>query len=377
MKHQSALLAAFGVLALSCAPSTADLPVSHSALRFYGTGVGPPGQQDRVRIRIDDDAPSPTPDASAPCDLGSGSFTVEFWVRGELSDNATANDGGDNEFFDFRWIEGNIIIDRDIYGGSSRDWGISIAGGSIRFGTGAADVSPQDVEHTIEGGTNVLDGDWHHVAVVRDQASGAKSIYVDGVLDFASPLGRSRDDISYPDQGVAAQQTPWGPFIVIAAEKHDAGAAYPSFSGFVDEVRLWRRALTPMEIANWHRRVIVAGSAVSAGLVGAYRFEEGAGTVIGDSSSAGSPAGELIAGVPGNGQWTLRVDDPATVAPVTRCAGDADGDLSVSFSDVASILSSFGAAVPGGAGAGDADASGAVDFGDIAASLASFGMRCP
>ena len=42
---------------------------SQYGLRFYGTGVN---QQDRVRIVIDDNAPGPN--ASAPCDVGAGSF---------------------------------------------------------------------------------------------------------------------------------------------------------------------------------------------------------------------------------------------------------------------------------------------------------------
>ncbi len=46
---------------------------SEAAIRFFGTGTN---QQDRVRIAIDDNAPGP--DASAVCDLGAGSFTIEF-----------------------------------------------------------------------------------------------------------------------------------------------------------------------------------------------------------------------------------------------------------------------------------------------------------
>lgn len=125
------------------APSLHAQGSSH-ALRFFGTGNN---QQDRVRIPIDDDLAGP--DVSSPCDVGAGSFTIEFWVRGQLADNPTTNWGGDVEQANVDWILGNIVVDRDIWGPSSRDFGISIAGGFVRFGTGHADVAAQDGDHTL------------------------------------------------------------------------------------------------------------------------------------------------------------------------------------------------------------------------------------
>lgn len=360
-------------LALS-APAMAQ--VSNSALRFFGTGVGPPGQQDRVRIPIDDNAPGP--DASAPCDLGAGSFTIDFWIRGNLADNNTPSSGGDTECFCFNWIEGNIVVDRDIFGASSRDWGISLAGGFVRFGTGRADVNPLDSEHTLEGNSQVLDGSWHHIAVVRHASTGVKSIFVDGLLDIASPPNRSRDDISYPDDGDPSPATPWGPYIVLAAEKHDAGAEYPSFNGFMDEVRFWNRALSQSEILDRYDRV---APAETPGLVGSYRFEETAGTSIADSSGSGSPSGQLIAGVPGNGEWVTRAQNPLNVAPVSgsstpACPGDADGDAAVGLPDIAEIINAWGQPiVPPGVGP-DLDSDGQVGLGDLGVIINNWGRVC-
>jgi glucose/arabinose dehydrogenase len=308
-------LALIGVAALG-APLDALSSASGHALRFYGTGAG---QQDRVRIPIDDDAPGA--DASSPCDVGGGSFTIDLWMRGRAADNPSAGGGGDREWSDFRWIDGNIILDRDIWGGSEAKYGISIAGGRVRFGTGrGADGS--DSQNTIEGSIDVLDDAWHHVAVVRDASTGRKRIYVDGLLDFESSAGASRADLSYPDAGVPGQLTPWGPFIVLAAEKHDAGPEYPSFDGFIDELRIWSVALSAERILAVHDRVLPSGE---PGLVGYYRFEEGSGTAVADSSGAGSPAGELIAGVPGNGEWAAAAAGEANVAPVSS------GPLPVGF----------------------------------------------
>ncbi len=358
------------------APAVAQ---SSSSLRFFGTGVG---QQDRVRIRIDDNAPGP--DQSSVLDLGAASFSIDFWIRGRLVDNATANAGGDQEFFDYRWIDGNIVIDRDIWGASDRDWGVSLAGGFVRFGTGRDTINGQDSEHTLEGDSPVLDGTWRHVAVVRDAATGAKSIYVGGVLDIASPPGRSTDDISYPNAGDPSPVTGWGPFIVIGAEKHDAGVAYPSFNGFVDELRFWSIALTPAQIADYACSAI---DPATPGLVGYYRFEEGAGQVVA-SVTPGAPTGELIAGAVGNGQWMLASADPANVAPIPcdECVADVDDgsgtgtpDNSVDISDLLYFLALFDAGdlaadLDDGSSTGTPD--GGVDISDLLYYLARFDAGC-
>lgn len=288
--------------------STAFAQASEFAVRFHGTGQN---QQDRIRIPIDDDAPGP--DASAPCDVGAGSFTIELWLRGRLEDNgASGNGGGDVETADERWIDGNIFFDRDIWGPSDRDFGASLAGGHVRFGTGAGD-SGDDLANTIEGSVQVLDDAWHHVALVRDAATGIKSIWVDGVLDFQSSAGASDADLSYPDDGVPGSVTQWGPYIVLGAEKHDAGPSYPSFDGFMDQVRVWAVARTAAEIAaTWNREVLPG----DVGLVADWRLERGAGTEVFDLSSAASPAGELIADQPGNGEWVSRLDSASNVAPI-------------------------------------------------------------
>lgn len=323
--------------ALLAAPLSAQL--SEAALRFFGTGVGPPGQQDRILIPIDDNAPG---NASTPMDLGAGSFTLELWVRGTLADNDTENAGGDVELFDFSWIDGNIVLDRDIWcgAGSERKYGVSFAGGLVRFGT-ATGHPAIDPSHTLEGSVNVLDGQWHHVAVVRDAASGRKRIYVDATLDFESSAGVATADHSYPDGGIpvtgdcgTGQLTPYGWYLVVAAEKHDAGAAYPSFAGFVDELRAWSTARGAAQIAATWRRVV---NPASPGLVGAYRFEEGAGTTVVSSSLAAAPAGTLVAGSPGNGEWVTRAASIAHTAPLLDLPF-ADGfelaDLSVWSSHV-------------------------------------------
>lgn len=297
------------------------------SLRFHGTGHS---QIDRARFAIDDDTNGP--DASTPADIGGASFTIEFWVKGTLADNPSPVRAGalPGSFADYDWILGNTILDRDIDGASQRDWGVSIRGGHVEFGTGPGDSAPDPSINTLVGGSNVLTGAWRHVALVRDAATGVKSIYIDGVLDAQSG-DVSRADISYPDVGFPGAPThcsgvAYGPYIVLGAEKHDydqfeeAGCAipppanvqYPSFSGFIDEVRLWNVARTGADIAASRLHVFAA---MPSGLVAYWRFEEtpASRTDLVDSAGLNS-AGVLVGNAAGNGERST--DVPFTVSAV-------------------------------------------------------------
>jgi glucose/arabinose dehydrogenase len=310
--HGAALRSARALL-VSCAVAlAASKPVaqaSQHALRFHGTGQG---QLDRLRIAVDDDGPGPN--ASAPCDVGAGSFTVELWVRGTLTDNPATGSGGGVELWSAAWEDGHALLDRSIAGGSAAEWGVSLAGGRVRFWTGRGDGTAQDIDHTLEGQAVVLDGAWHHVACVRDVSDGSKRIFVDGLLDFTSAPGVSTGDLSFPDEGVSSATTPWGAWLVVGAAKHDFGPQFPSFAGRVDELRVWSLARSAKQLIESMDRLLPSGS---PGLAGAWRFEEGAGTQVADSSGAGSPSGVLVAGVPGNGEWTSQASDPLDVAPLS------------------------------------------------------------
>ncbi|WP_395373709.1 LamG domain-containing protein [Marinicella sp. W31] len=297
--------------------STGLMAQSNHALKFYATGVGPPGQQDRILIPVDDNQPGK---ASSVIDVGTGDFTFEFWLRGRLQDNPTNHAGGGMLFNDYNWIEGNIILDRDVWCGTERNFGLSVSGGKVRFGVGEGDAGGSS-SLTIEGNRDVLDDSWHHVAAVRDVTAGSLRIVVDGVLDFSSPMDYNRADLSYPDAGIpvtgdcsTGQLTAYGWYLVIAAEKHDAGSAYPSFNGYLDELRIWNTARSVAEIRDNRFSVV---SSDSVGLVAQYRFEEGMGTTVADSSDAQAPDGQLIAGINNNGEWVSRADNSDNTAPLS------------------------------------------------------------
>lgn len=185
-----------------------------ASLRFYGNGYN---DIDRVKIQVD-------PPTSA--DVGHH-FTIEFWMKAQPGANGspTCVEGGVN------WIYGNIIVDRDVYGsGDYGDFGISLAGGRIAFG-----VAQGTHAQTICSTSNVADGNWHHIAVTRNATSGLMRIFVDGILErqAVGPTG----DVSYRD-GRATSYPNSDPYLVLGAEKHDAGPSYPSYNGWLDEFRI-------------------------------------------------------------------------------------------------------------------------------------------
>jgi hypothetical protein len=250
-----------------------------TSLRFFGNGVAAPGL-DRVEIPLD--APP------RPVDVGAGDFTLELWLKALPGENASAvicNSGND------AWIEGNIALDRDVFGpGDWGDWGVSLMSRRLAFG-----VSEGSSGATACGLTIVDDGLWHHVAFTRRASDGLMQIYLDGFLDasVSGPPG----DVSYRDGRSSATKDP---FLVLGAEKHDAGAAFPSYSGWMDELRIstvrrYTTAFTPPS----------GPFTTDASTAALYPFDEATGNHVGDSSGAaggpshgtrqfgGSPAGPL------------------------------------------------------------------------------------
>jgi hypothetical protein len=163
--------------------------------------------------------------------VGAGDLTIDLWLRGTRAANR-----GLVSCSGYGWITGNVVLDRDrwpVSGADGRDFGLAVdRTGRVAFGldTGAGSIT------LCTSGVDVLDGAWHHVAVQRAVGSGRVRIFVDGV-SRAATVGPS-GTISYP-VGFAGVPRPWDAYLVLGAEKHDAGrASYPSFAGWIDEVRV-------------------------------------------------------------------------------------------------------------------------------------------
>lgn len=120
------------------------------------------------------------------------------------------------------------------------------------------------------GGTRVVSAQpvpldrYTHIAAVYD--GGSAVLYVNG--DMVGSVAVT----AVPNAGVAA---------VIGA-RPAAGAPQSGFDGDIDEVRIWERARQTNEFADRGRRL----TGIEPGLSGYYRFDEGAGTVVGDHTRA-------------------------------------------------------------------------------------------
>ncbi len=278
------------------------------SLRFFGNGVAAP-DLDRVKIRIDDPANA---DPGPPADIGADDFTIEFWMRASAADNTSSQVAcGDN----INWIYGNIILDRDRYN-QDRKFGISVAGGRLVFGVSGDGTG----DFTVCSTSDVLDDDWHHVAIQRRRSDGMIWLYIDGQLEAMEdgPDG----DISYPDDEIPGDYCGGpcvnsDPFLVIGAEKHDAGAAYPSYSGLLDELRLsaalrYAGTFTPA----------ASPFAADGSTAALYHFDEGVGDTLFDvSGSAGGPSHGVrrFGGTPAGPIWS-------TDSPFSAAAPDGDSD---------------------------------------------------
>lgn len=120
----------------------------------------------------------------------------------------------------------------------------------------------------ISAGANANDGNWHHVAFTwKQNTPGGFTSYLDG------RVVQRRDSSNAPIPNHQSQ-------VYLGAWNGTAEFAL----GSIDEIAIWRRALTETEIANnWNRPL----TGNEPGLAGFWNFDDGLG---GDLSGNGNPA---------------------------------------------------------------------------------------
>ncbi len=151
--------------------------------------------------------------------LVSDSFTIALRVRSTVS--------GHGEDDDRRWYLGDGLVDADMPG-DTRDFGLSWHGnGRFLAGTGAPATF-------LSSPAGHADGRWHHVAFTRDRAAGALALYVDGALVDTAVGNMELLDAS--------------PRLVVG-DTQVAGNRGHGFRGDLDDLCIFRRALTASEVA--------------------------------------------------------------------------------------------------------------------------------
>ena len=201
------------------------------------------GDRGHVRVPL----PAASDDDAA---LGfTRSFTVEAWVRP-------------------RDVSGtHVIVSRD------SSYTLAISNGDLQF----AFVEGQDRDSvTVTAGETLTPGMWYHVAVVREEDNNV-NFYLDGQHVALVP----RSLLLAP--GTAATSL-W------IGQRGDSTA---TFSGEIDEVRVWSTARTASEIAET-RLAALTGEEES--LAGYWPLDEGARRVVPDVTRAANH-GTLVAGI--------------------------------------------------------------------------------
>ncbi|RYZ00548.1 MAG: hypothetical protein EOO11_01235 [Chitinophagaceae bacterium] len=184
----------------------------------------------------------------------AGDFTIEYWMK-----TTAAGPGGS------QWYHGSGLVDGEM-GGVTNDFGTSLVGGKVAFGTGNPDV-------TILSATDVNDGNWHHVTATRQQATGIMRLYIDGVEHATATGGTGL--LNAPGQlALGVLQT----------------GANPTFIGQLDELRIWNGVRTASQVAASYNRSLGIGAA----LTDYYHFDETGGNALVNGATGGN--GSILTG---------------------------------------------------------------------------------
>lgn len=199
--------------------------------------------------------------SNAAYSFGTGDFTLEAWIR-----SAT----------------GGTVVSRKASAGGSGNGGFLLVvrpDGTVKLATDNG-FGFYEVDTVV---TPVLDGQWHHLAGVRQ--NGALTVYVDGQPVQASVRGSLATPLNVNNSlrlrvGATDQQQ----------------EPYNQFSGALDEVRVWNVARTVQQLQESMSRGL---SGTESGLVGYFTFDYFLGLDYSPVGNNLAPAGNVQYTTPG------------------------------------------------------------------------------
>jgi hypothetical protein len=153
-------------------------------------------------------------------------FTIALWVRTTHPGNPgndPSNPGND-------WWQGRGLVDGEL-AGTFNDFGTSVMDGKFVFGTGEPGPAFES-ETSVWSASRIDDGNWHHLAAVREANTGKQTVYVDG-REEGAVTGSTGPKADPQRLRIGAIQT---------------GEPDQFFEGELDDVRLYNYSLTPEEI---------------------------------------------------------------------------------------------------------------------------------
>lgn len=165
-----------------------------------------------------------------PTDLNfaaTDSFTVSVWVNhtGNFPDNRSTGGSADDPA---------ILSNKDWNSGANTGWFIG-AGADGRWQWNVGDGT--DRADYDSASSLLSNGQWHHLCVVHDRSTNEARLYYDGTLSATRSLTAIGSLNAAKPTAVATDGT--------------LGAIWPNwFTGKIDEVKIWRRALAPAEVTT-------------------------------------------------------------------------------------------------------------------------------
>lgn len=178
-------------------------------------------------------------------------ITVSFWVYGD-EDALPAN---------------TSIIEGSTEGGQ-RDLNIHLpwGNGSVYFDCGSEGGSYDRIDK--EADEEDLEGQWNHWAFTKNATTGSMKMYLNGKL-WKSGTGKKR---------------PLDLAKLVVGKNRFYGNSY---TGYMDELRIWDAELTKKEIEDWMNISVDASHPKYSNLVAYYKFDEGMGATVNDASAKG------------------------------------------------------------------------------------------
>jgi hypothetical protein len=154
----------------------------------------------------------------------AGSFTVSCWVK------TTQNFDYSGDYA----YNGAGIVCADVAGLANDTVPIALTGGDVAFNTGG------NQDDTLTSQSYVSDGNYHHIVVTRNQQTGEKIIYVDGVLD--------NFDIGTTNLLSDPQKLSIGALADASDPNPDDGGYYNAYNGELDDLQIYSGCLSSNDV---------------------------------------------------------------------------------------------------------------------------------
>jgi hypothetical protein len=232
------------------------------------------------------------------------SYSISLWFRSEQE------------------VAGFFIIDRE-----ASNWSYKYFFQLNTFGDGSIRFSTHD-GGTLANGlttaqTDLNNDEWTHAVAVLDMSVPQMRLYINGQLDATGP-------VPHP--------TAWNPAptgTTIGNSTGPGGQYYP-YAGFLDDIGVWDRALTEVEVAALFESSSLCLSPVSVGFEGlasSYTMSDGPAALVGMPSGglftgagmSGSVFHPSLAGVGTHGIAYTYVDENGCINTASLCTEVALG----------------------------------------------------